>query len=1238
MKRMLINATQPEELRVALVDGQRLYDLDIESGAREQKKANIYRAKITRLEPSLEAAFVDFGADRHGFLPLKEIAREYFIKEPSSSGRPNIKEVLKEGQEVIVQVDKEERGNKGAALTTFISLAGRFLVLMPNNPRAGGISRRIEGDDRAQLKEAMSDLQLPEKMGVIVRTAGIGRSSEELQWDLDYLVQVWEAITDEASRKPAPFLIYRESNVIIRAMRDYLRQDIGEVLIDGEEVYSEAQSFVKQVMPSYQQKIKLYQDEVPLFSRFQIESQIETAYQREVKLPSGGAIVIDITEALVSIDINSARATRGGDIEETALQTNLEAADEIARQLRLRDSGGLVVIDFIDMSPSKNQREVENRMRDALKLDRARVQVGRISRFGLMEMSRQRLRPSLGETSGHVCPRCNGQGTIRDVRSLSLSILRLIEEEAMKDRSAQIRAILPVPVATYLLNEKRSALADIERRQGVRVVLIPEPEMDTPHYDVQRLRDDQLEEDDTSKSSFEYDTQYEAPAPENKVAKLVPRSEAAVKSVNHTTPAPTSLANSGLSQASQERLNGQESGFISRFMRSLGRIIGGDSSESTDNQVPSSASSQDTSQQRNQKRSDNRSSRQNNDSDNDARKSRRQNNDNRTSSNNTHEEKRNDRRGNQQRTQESSDNNQETNERNGSGERNNGDRRQRSQKRDNQRQNQRNENRRNRQDAPRGDKSQEHTADNREQGNKGPSVESNGDRQRADSQQKTDTKSSQEDRSTDKPQEKKARDNRSQESKGSQSGKSEQENTAADNNRAESTQGQGQKRTRNNPRKRSRTRALSEQAVAEQERLQSAEASTTEASSTTASQSAPATPESKPKSDRPSESAATAASEQQSTANTPRQSAKGKAAAHTPVESNKSLVHQPAELSKEAASETSSNKVTRGNRAFGREAAESSQRVAAPKNNAPEQTGNEAATNMQPHAQEKPSVTVKAGEPYVPSAADTSAKSDQSDQNTQASQASDEQVKAASVSTSDTAASSAQAKNDQVESEQKLKVPAKTQPSMHTAEKSEPRQKPELSPAAAEKKTSSATGQTPEESHEAPSVAAASRKERPAREGSKSQPAHSVSDKKDATEQTVNTQQEAAPAPEAAATSQQKAASDKAVKAQETHEGANASTPKSADKGRKSAEAQADQSSPAPAASTSAAANTSVKKETADIAEAPMGNSQAKEAVEEAKPEAASETPEAPRRRRSRAHNDPRELRRRQSSGDSEQK
>ncbi|MCA1770748.1 MAG: ribonuclease E, partial [Halomonas sp.] len=608
MKRMLINATQPEELRVALVDGQRLFDLDIESGAREQKKANIYRGKITRIEPSLEAAFVDFGADRHGFLPLKEISREYFAKEPAS-GRPSIKEVLKEGQEVIVQVDKEERGNKGAALTTFISLAGRFLVLMPNNPKAGGISRRIEGEERSQLKEVMGQLALPDRMGLIVRTAGIGRSPEELQWDLDYLVQVWESITAEAGKRSAPFLIYRESNVIIRAMRDYLRQDIGEVLIDSEAVHEEALAFIRQVMPSYQQKIKLYVDEVPLFSRFQIESQIETAYEREVQLPSGGSIVIDHTEALVSIDINSARATRGSDIEETALQTNLEASDEIARQLRLRDIGGLVVIDFIDMSPARNQREVENRVRDALKLDRARVQIGRISRFGLMEMSRQRLRPSLGETSGVVCPRCVGQGTIRDVRSISLSIMRLIEEEAMKERSAQIRAILPVPVATYLLNEKRTVLADIERRQGVRVLLLPSIEMDTPHYDVQRLRDDHVDEDGTaSLSSFELSTETEVGRePESTFAKPAQRAEAAVKTVIHHEPAPASLQqeetpavqkaastapaptapapatppppsakNSGRTPVVRQPVAEPQAGVLGRLVKGLAKLLGGD--------------------------------------------------------------------------------------------------------------------------------------------------------------------------------------------------------------------------------------------------------------------------------------------------------------------------------------------------------------------------------------------------------------------------------------------------------------------------------------------------------------------------------------------------------------------------------------------------------------------------------------------------------------------------------------
>ncbi|MBB1520809.1 ribonuclease E [Aquipseudomonas guryensis] len=540
MKRMLINATQPEELRVALVDGQKLYDLDIESGAREQKKANIYKGRITRVEPSLEAAFVDFGAERHGFLPLKEISREYFSKSPEG-GRVNIKEVLKEGQEVIVQVEKEERGNKGAALTTFISLAGRYLVLMPNNPRAGGISRRIEGEERNELREALNGLNAPGDMGLIVRTAGLGRSSDELQLDLDYLVQLWTAIKEASQDRAAPFLIYQESNVIIRAIRDYLRQDIGEVLVDSVEAQEEALSFIQQVMPQYASKIKLYEDSVPLFNRFQIESQIETAFQREVKLPSGGSIVIDPTEALVSIDINSARATKGGDIEETALQTNLEAAEEIARQLRLRDIGGLIVIDFIDMTPAKNQRAVEEKVREALEADRARVQVGRISRFGLLEMSRQRLRPSLGESSGIVCPRCNGQGIIRDVESLSLAILRLIEEEALKDRTAEVRAQVPIPVAAFLLNEKRNSITKIELRTRARIIILPNDHLETPHFEVQRLRDDSPEVL-TGQSSYEMTpTEVEDVQPAAATRTLV-RQEAALKTTPQRAAAPAPAA------------------------------------------------------------------------------------------------------------------------------------------------------------------------------------------------------------------------------------------------------------------------------------------------------------------------------------------------------------------------------------------------------------------------------------------------------------------------------------------------------------------------------------------------------------------------------------------------------------------------------------------------------------------------------------------------------------------------
>jgi ribonuclease E len=535
MKRMLINATQPEELRVALVNGQRLYDLDIESTNREQKKANIYKGRITRVEPSLEAAFVDYGAERHGFLPLKEIAREYFSGSAERGQRPNIKELIKEGTEIIVQVEKEERGSKGAALTTFISLAGRYLVLMPNNPRAGGISRRIEGDERTELKDAMSGLDIPKGMGVIVRTAGIGRSTEELQWDLNYLATVWDAIT-KINDRPAPFLIYQESNVVIRAVRDYLRADIGEVLIDDSAAHQQALEFVRQVMPSYEARIKQYKEQTPLFNRFQIESQIESAFEREVKLPSGGSIVLDPTEALVSIDINSARATRGGDIEETALNTNLEAADEIARQLRLRDMGGLVVIDFIDMTPIKHQREVEKRLQEALKLDRARVQMGRISRFGLLEMSRQRLRPSLAESRGHVCPRCQGQGTIRDTESLALSILRLIEEESSKDRTAQIRAILPVSVATYLLNEKRHQVHDIEVRHKCRIVVVPNPNMETPHYEVVRLRDDNTL---TTLNDASYTLQPEEMVEDtSEEPKVVRREQAAVQGVLQTANPP----------------------------------------------------------------------------------------------------------------------------------------------------------------------------------------------------------------------------------------------------------------------------------------------------------------------------------------------------------------------------------------------------------------------------------------------------------------------------------------------------------------------------------------------------------------------------------------------------------------------------------------------------------------------------------------------------------------------------
>jgi ribonuclease E len=536
---MLINATQPEELRVAIVDGQKLFNLDIESPGREQKKANIYKGIITRVEPSLEAAFVDYGAERHGFLPLKEISRAYFTQELKPGNKASIKELIKEGREVVVQIDKEERGSKGAALTTFISLAGRYLVLMPNNPRAGGVSRRIDGADRSELREALSQLAIPEDMGLIVRTAGVGKSTEELQWDLDYLLQLWDAIKTSGESRKAPFLIYQESDIIIRSIRDHLRADIGEIVVDSETMYSRAEEFIRQVMPHNEKKLRLYQDEVPLFTRYQIESQIESAFQREVRLPSGGALVIDHTEALTSIDINSARATKGADIEETALNTNLEAADEIARQLRLRDLGGLFVIDFIDMTPAKHQREVENRLREALKQDRARVQVARISRFGLLEMSRQRLRPSLGESSQHVCPRCKGQGTIRGVESLALSVLRIIEEEAMKDSTARILAQLPVDVAAFLLNEKRRKILEIEQRYQVGVLLIPNKHLETPDYSIERVRVQDADRHSEDEPSYTLANVPEQELPSFASTKAEPRAEEpAVKGVKPAHPAP----------------------------------------------------------------------------------------------------------------------------------------------------------------------------------------------------------------------------------------------------------------------------------------------------------------------------------------------------------------------------------------------------------------------------------------------------------------------------------------------------------------------------------------------------------------------------------------------------------------------------------------------------------------------------------------------------------------------------
>ena len=514
MKRMLINATQEEEMRVALVDGQKIYDLDIESAGHEQKKANIYKGVITRVEPSLEAAFVDYGTDRHGFLPLKEIAKEYFKPGFTYTNKSSLKDAIEEGTEVIVQIEKEERGLKGAALTTYISIAGSYIVLMPNNPRAGGISHRIEGDERTELKKALDSITIPEGMGVIVRTAGVGKSPEDLNWDLNILVKHWEMIKQAASERPAPFLIHQESNIVLRAIRDYLRQDIGEILVDVPEVFAQVQKHVSMVRPDFLSKVHLYEGSDPLFSHYQIESQIESAYQREVKLPSGGSIVIDPTEAMTSIDVNSAKATKGGDIEETALQTNIEAAEEIARQLRLRDVGGLIVIDFIDMKPIKNQREIENKMREATRQDRARIQFARISRFGLLEMSRQRIRPSLGESTSHVCPRCAGVGSIRDNGSLALSIIRIIEEEAIKDYTASVCARVPLEVAAYLMNEKRASLDGIEKRHDVKVFIIPDKNFETPYYEINRIRSNEDLEVNTF-SLMKRSIQNNTPAPSN---------------------------------------------------------------------------------------------------------------------------------------------------------------------------------------------------------------------------------------------------------------------------------------------------------------------------------------------------------------------------------------------------------------------------------------------------------------------------------------------------------------------------------------------------------------------------------------------------------------------------------------------------------------------------------------------------------------------------------------------------
>ena len=539
MKRMLVNATQPEECRVAMVDGQFLYDLDIEVAARSQRKASIYKARITRIEPSLEAAFVDYGAERHGFLPFKEVAREFYADRTTESGESlTVKDALAEGQELLVQVEKEERGKKGAALTTFPSLAGRYLVLMPNNPRAGGISRRIEGEERTALREALSALEVPAGMGLIVRTAGVGKSHVELQWDLDYLLKLWGSVETAANERSGPFLVYQESNVIIRAIRDYFDKDVNEILIDDEKMYGQARDFIAQVMPESAGRVRHYDGRVPLFSRFQIESQIESAFSHSVRLPAGGSLVIDHTEALVSIDVNSAKATKGSDIEETALNTNLEAADEVARQLRLRDVGGLIVIDFIDMAPARNQRDVENRLREALRQDRARVQLGRISRFGLLEMSRQRLRPSLGESSLRTCPTCNGRGYVRGPESLALSILRIVQEEAMKDLTGRIVARLPIEVATFLLNEKREDVFDIEKRTGAQIILVPDPSMTLPNYEVERVREEDHQHESARDVSYELTAEVDATSAFS-TGVTAQADEPAVKAVPPSAPPPS---------------------------------------------------------------------------------------------------------------------------------------------------------------------------------------------------------------------------------------------------------------------------------------------------------------------------------------------------------------------------------------------------------------------------------------------------------------------------------------------------------------------------------------------------------------------------------------------------------------------------------------------------------------------------------------------------------------------------